>query len=1118
MSADCNSATGVDSQPLRNRPLRPTSPGPSRIVARPSPWVGLLVACAVAGVLAACGEPTVTYEIKLAGDWAGNEGVFAACLANCDARNRGKGCKGDNLTIELGSNPCDVACSFLVAGAIDDGCPKEAIKLWNCEASLAWTCASAEADPVSAQAAQCAALTNGLAQCVAQGGSSDGPPLTLASACDARCKAEAAACSAAKPSCSADCQADSALDLPAACTKLAAIAVKCQSKSVLCSGDTPMYESCPEQIAAVEACRIKETPMSPGEALCAQGCAEVGKLPGCSEYATGECLKGCKYQAGMPAICKQLSDAYWTCAADPMTGSCSLVSGSWSGGCQAQKSALQACTAKCVGDQCSCVPAALSCSGSKVMKCSADGKTQGPIKDCGDYKANCQAGECVGGDICTDYNKKTCVGEVATFCSAVGLTVKEDCASVPGTKCMSGKCVVACTPGAVHCEGNGVYKCLADGLTNYKVETCGLVDKVCQTNVCIDGKCVDTPEPAGSKCLDFNKCNQAPACDGKGACVSQPGPACDDKTDCTTDSCDSAVGCKFVPNDQPCDDGNTCTSDNCLSGKGCESNATKPCLGVQFQDWCYEVIDDSSYLWGAAEMACKSAGGHLATIQSSTEQDMVEKAIVKGAGYAVPAWIGLTKGSSGYWNWVDGTAVGYNNWTFGYPTSYHNVGYVSSTGKWITTQSANTLGRAVCQRKTAPNCNDGNNCTVGDTCENSVCKAGGPFCDDNNPCTVDLCEASSATVCSTKPVVLGVSCDDAQVCTQGDACDGQGACAAAGAKNCDDSNPCTADSCVEPVGCAHVALQASITCGAGLACVGMTCQAAGSCGDGIVNNAGEVCDDKNTAGGDGCAGDCTLEPAKSCALLKASFPSLVSGMYAIDPDGPGPLPSAKLYCAMAEGWTLLASVFDTEGDDVPNLPSDVTAGWQQTGSGVWGPVSQVAPAGPEGGSAALGLDFVAAMAAWGTKNLRFCFVSKVGLDSVCVSSPFKLMLVGEPGGNPLLSPYSGNLLAWTYGRLSGLPASVNSFDLSKLKAGAGCVPVGPGQTYEFGTDCSGWQNGGMCEASGAGEKGVWCGRCDGACFSPAAADDSEIAATKDSGALVANPSASTWGFRIYAGP
>jgi cysteine-rich repeat protein len=37
---------------------------------------------------------------------------------------------------------------------------------------------------------------------------------------------------------------------------------------------------------------------------------------------------------------------------------------------------------------------------------------------------------------------------------------------------------------------------------------------------------------------------------------------------------------------------------------------------------------------------------------------------------------------------------------------------------------------------------------------------------------------------------------------------------------------------------------------------------AARCGDGTVNvNLGEVCDDGNTAEGDGCSGDCTIKGA-----------------------------------------------------------------------------------------------------------------------------------------------------------------------------------------------------------------------------------------------------------------
>ena len=101
-------------------------------------------------------------------------------------------------------------------------------------------------------------------------------------------------------------------------------------------------------------------------------------------------------------------------------------------------------------------------------------------------------------------------------------------------------------------------------------------------------------------------------------------------------------------------------------------------------------------------------------------------------------------------------------------------------------------------------------------------------CDDGKPCTVDACDAAAG--CSHKPVDGG-NCDaDSSVCTEGDACQ-SGLCAPGAAKNCDDKNACTADSCNAKTGCSHSPDN------------GVTCDDENPC------TVGEVCQDGGCASG-----------------------------------------------------------------------------------------------------------------------------------------------------------------------------------------------------------------------------------------------------------------------------
>ena len=127
-------------------------------------------------------------------------------------------------------------------------------------------------------------------------------------------------------------------------------------------------------------------------------------------------------------------------------------------------------------------------------------------------------------------------------------------------------------------------------------------------------------------------------------------------------------------------------------------------------------------------------------------------------------------------------------------------------------------------------CDDGEVCTSGDVCILAVCVPGQPdACDDSNPCTIDSCEFGQGCVHEVTP---DVSCDDDDVCTGEGVCDAEGACVSSTSLDCDDSNPCTVDDCHPQNGCVHAVK-------------------GGQCDDGNPCTAGDFC----------LAGQCKGQPA-----------------------------------------------------------------------------------------------------------------------------------------------------------------------------------------------------------------------------------------------------------------
>jgi len=83
-------------------------------------------------------------------------------------------------------------------------------------------------------------------------------------------------------------------------------------------------------------------------------------------------------------------------------------------------------------------------------------------------------------------------------------------------------------------------------------------------------------------------------------------------------------------------------------------------------------------------------------------------------------------------------------------------------------------------------CDDGDPCTLGDTCEGGFCLGTPLVCEDSNPCTNDSCQ--------------GGQCVFAQI-------EGCNNCPG----GCDDGDPCTSDSC-QGSSCSHSAIWGCTTC------------------------------------------------------------------------------------------------------------------------------------------------------------------------------------------------------------------------------------------------------------------------------------------------------------------
>ena len=600
-------------------------------------------------------------------------------------------------------------------------------------------------------------------------------------------------------------------------------------------------------------------------------CVDYG---GTGSFCGGECADGGDCPWGFSCVDTVTIDGLATkqCVADagecPCTGN-SVELSLWTpcmvtnelGACEGKRVCIEDGLSPCDAP----IPAEEVCNGTDD---DCDGETDEDTCDDGNPctedtclgEAGCDfaaidGGECLDGDSCTiaDHCEEgVCIGRVVDCddknpctddsCDAAGGCVHED----NKDKCDDyDPCTVAdqceaelCAGTAVNCECQGNDDCAAleDGdLCNgtlycdtemlpyqCEVEPGTAVEcpepegtgAICLQAACDaqTGECSFLPAHGGFLCGDGDACTVGDTCQN-GVCTAGPQANCNDGNPCTDDACDSQDGCTHVDNNLPCSDGDVCTTgDQCVAGL---------CVGGPAL-----LCDDGN--------------------------------VCNGEETCAPA-VGCTAGEP--------LLCGDDDPCNGQETCDPVQGCLSvnlpscDDGNPCTTDSC-AAGEGCVYLANEDDCDDGNECTVGDHCDSGACKpAGLADCDDDNFCSTDTCDPVQGCL----HFLNQAPCDDGDVCTIGDHCH-VGGCIASGQMNCDDSNPCTADSCDPEAGCQYVPGEGECTdgsqCTTGDHCLGGLCVVA----DVLDCNDGNICTDDSCAPDSGCA---NINNAAQCDDLNA---------------------------------------------------------------------------------------------------------------------------------------------------------------------------------------------------------------------------------------------------------
>ena len=451
----------------------------------------------------------------------------------------------------------------------------------------------------------------------------------------------------------------------------------------------------------------------------------------------------------------------------------------------------------------------------------------------------------------------------ASASDVAAVEVAEDVAADTTATSCPGAAGCACTDDGECDDGDpcSTNQTCPNGTCTAGTSTCD-DNNVCTSDACDkSGTCLHSAHDGF--CEDGDPCTIADTCTAS-ACVPGKARTCDDDNACTADICQKGIGCVYLATDATCVDENTCTFAGACHLGHCVDGKAKPCDDGSPCTWdtCMPESGCTSFAVPLTNDCTDTVANGRCWVAIAASLPWAEAraachtwggelAAVRSLpdNVFVRALATATCGEKNAWIGLsDHAQEGHWHWT----DAIHG-----GFGNWADGEPNNAGGSKT---------DDGEDFGVIST---------DGYWNDVNGATVEPC-----LVCA-RPLTL--SCDEINGCTTGARCESGICLPATGTATCDDGNACTADACTPDTGCSHAALAETSSCGIG------------SCTAGI-------CVASTTSG----------QELPSCAaILAANASTPTDGLYAIDPDGAGPIAAFSVWCDMHSeggGWTLAMKI------------------------------------------------------------------------------------------------------------------------------------------------------------------------------------------------------------------